>query len=600
MPASPTSAGRAAWAASASSRMRARFTAEGRYCRRRDDADRSAARASGRPAAGSPAICWRPEPRCAPSTPKDATWTASSVHPTRRPWSPAWTSCSASTRPQPPSAPQPPRCRLCREALGLRRPEHGRPGAQARGRGPRRRSWRPLRRRGAPRGRARDRDPHPSTRLREPARRPSRMRFGPLGMPVEVVSELPGDAATLKLLRSVFMKGIAAAAIESLEAAEAAGRREWLEGQLAAVLGEPLLQRLVEGSRRHARAQGGRDGGGARPAARPSGSSRASRRRAPPCSPRWRPLRSPAGGKVAPMVTQPAEEVRPSERARVLVRGAYDLHVHIAPDVPPRRIDDAVARPPLRRARSRRLRAQVALHVHGRAGPGRLGGRARRRGGRDADAEPGRRRDERRSRSRSPRARAPASSGCRPSTRPRRRPAGPEPKPGDKVPQWARLQHELRGLGLGVEPVHVTGEDGQLLPGDARRAPRDRPPRADPRHRAPRPRRRVRRRRRRARAKASSTIVVTHPEFPCQNFSIDDQVALAERGCLLERCLSTPHSGKTTLGARRRRRPRGRRRAHPLLQRLRQPRLPGGRGRARALGRPPARRRLRRGRGPGA
>ena len=40
------------------------------------------------------------------------------------------------------------------------------------------------------------------------------------------------------------------------------------------------------------------------------------------------------------MATQPAEQVRPSERARVLVRGAYDLHVHVAPDVPPRRIDD--------------------------------------------------------------------------------------------------------------------------------------------------------------------------------------------------------------------------------------------------------------------
>jgi hypothetical protein len=38
---------------------------------------------------------------------------------------------------------------------------------------------------------------------------------------------------------------------------------------------------------------------------------------------------------------------------------------------------------------------------------------------------------------------------------------------------------------------------------------------------------------------------VTHPEFPCQNFSLEDQRALAERGCLLERCLSTPLSGKT-------------------------------------------------------
>jgi hypothetical protein len=41
-------------------------------------------------------------------------------------------------------------------------------------------------------------------------------------------------------------------------------------------------------------------------------------------------------------------------------------------------------------------------------------------------------------------------------------------------------------------------------------------------------------------------VVVTHPEFPCQDFSIDDQRALAARGCLLERCLTTPHSGKTT------------------------------------------------------
>ena len=76
--------------------------------------------------------------------------------------------------------------------------------------------------------------------------------FEPLGMPVEVVSDRPGDASALKLLRSVFMKGIAAAALESLAAAEAAGRREWLEAQLAEVLTPVLLRRLVEGSRRHA------------------------------------------------------------------------------------------------------------------------------------------------------------------------------------------------------------------------------------------------------------------------------------------------------------------------------------------------------------
>jgi 3-hydroxyisobutyrate dehydrogenase-like beta-hydroxyacid dehydrogenase len=76
--------------------------------------------------------------------------------------------------------------------------------------------------------------------------------FVPLGMPVDVVSLQPGDAAGLKLLRSVFMKGIAAAAIESLEAAKSAGVEARLHADIAAVIGEPLLERLLTGSRRHA------------------------------------------------------------------------------------------------------------------------------------------------------------------------------------------------------------------------------------------------------------------------------------------------------------------------------------------------------------
>lgn len=76
--------------------------------------------------------------------------------------------------------------------------------------------------------------------------------FLPLGMPVEVVSERAGDAATRKLLRSVFMKGLAAATLESLRAAEAAGQAAWLEGEIADVIGAPLRERLVEGSGRHA------------------------------------------------------------------------------------------------------------------------------------------------------------------------------------------------------------------------------------------------------------------------------------------------------------------------------------------------------------
>ena len=41
-------------------------------------------------------------------------------------------------------------------------------------------------------------------------------------------------------------------------------------------------------------------------------------------------------------------------------------------------------------------------------------------------------------------------------------------------------------------------------------------------------------------------IVVTHPEFPSQALSIEDQRALAERGALLERCFTTPHTGKVS------------------------------------------------------
>jgi 3-hydroxyisobutyrate dehydrogenase-like beta-hydroxyacid dehydrogenase len=74
----------------------------------------------------------------------------------------------------------------------------------------------------------------------------------PLGMPVEVVGPEAGDAAGLKLLRSVFVKGVAAAALESLAAARAAGAEERVRADIAAVIGEPLLERFVSGSYAHA------------------------------------------------------------------------------------------------------------------------------------------------------------------------------------------------------------------------------------------------------------------------------------------------------------------------------------------------------------
>jgi 3-hydroxyisobutyrate dehydrogenase-like beta-hydroxyacid dehydrogenase len=98
----------------------------------------------------------------------------------------------------------------------------------------------------------------PATGIRTPALASGAgaERFGelvrPLGMSVDVLGPRPGDAAGVKLLRSIFMKGLAAAAIETLEGARAAGVEDRLRGDLAAVIGEPLLERLLSGSQAHA------------------------------------------------------------------------------------------------------------------------------------------------------------------------------------------------------------------------------------------------------------------------------------------------------------------------------------------------------------
>jgi hypothetical protein len=241
--------------------------------------------------------------------------------------------------------------------------------------------------------------------------------------------------------------------------------------------------------------------------------------------------------------TQSATATSPSVRARSLVRGAYDLHVHVAPDVPPRRIDD--------RALAQRCAelglAGFALKSHYTSTAERaqvvsglfpevevvgtltlnwaVGGMnalaveiAAREGARIVWM---------------PTVDSPAETAGR-----------SEPKDGDKVPQWARLQHELRSLGLSVEAVHVTDVAGRLLP-ETRDVLR-----AIARHDLILATGHLGRDDTFAVVDGAleegvERIVVTHPEFPCQNFSLEDQRALAERGCVLERCLSTPLSGKT-------------------------------------------------------
>ncbi|WP_432487941.1 DUF1932 domain-containing protein [Kineococcus sp. SYSU DK018] len=76
------------------------------------------------------------------------------------------------------------------------------------------------------------------------------------GASVDVLDGPPGTAISRKLLRSVFYKGLAAAVVEALEGARAAGVEDWLREEIAGELAgfdERTLERLVDGTHRHAR-----------------------------------------------------------------------------------------------------------------------------------------------------------------------------------------------------------------------------------------------------------------------------------------------------------------------------------------------------------
>ncbi len=77
----------------------------------------------------------------------------------------------------------------------------------------------------------------------------------PLGADITVLDGPAGLAASKKLLRSVFYKGMAAAVVEALDAAKAAGDEPWLREHIAAELAEAdgsTVERIIDGTRRHA------------------------------------------------------------------------------------------------------------------------------------------------------------------------------------------------------------------------------------------------------------------------------------------------------------------------------------------------------------
>ena len=242
------------------------------------------------------------------------------------------------------------------------------------------------------------------------------------------------------------------------------------------------------------------------------------------------------------MNTTATRSTTPSARARELVRGGFDMHVHVAPDVVERSVDDVT----LARRFAELGLAGLVLKSHytstaERAAvvrgvvPGTLVMGAitlnRAVGGMNALA-----------------VEIAALEGARvvwmPTVDAVNETAGrTQPQPGEKVPVWASVQYGLRERGIEIEPVAVVDDTGRVLPEtrdvlatvaahdlllatghlgrDEIFAVVDA-----------------------AVEEGVSQIVVTHPEFPSQNLSADDQIALARKGALLERTLTTPHTGK--------------------------------------------------------
>jgi len=241
-------------------------------------------------------------------------------------------------------------------------------------------------------------------------------------------------------------------------------------------------------------------------------------------------------------MTTSAQHPTPSSEALDLTRGAFDLHVHIDPDVIARRVTDLeLARLFLARGlrgfglkshyTSTAERAQVVrAAVPGIEALGALtlnsavGGLnplaveiAAREGARiiwlptvDAENEE-------------------KEHASRPA--------------GAKLPLWAKLQEDLRARGLPVPAVPVVDGQGRLLEalrqvlqviaahnlvlatGHLSRDEIFKVVAA-------------------AKEEGVQHIVVTHPDYPTQNLSIEDQVTLARQGAWMERCAAPSYSGK--------------------------------------------------------
>jgi hypothetical protein len=232
-----------------------------------------------------------------------------------------------------------------------------------------------------------------------------------------------------------------------------------------------------------------------------------------------------------------------TERARKIVQGAWDLHVHVAPDVLERITDDVTLAEQVGEydlagfvLKSHYVPTAERASVVNRVVPG-----ARARGAITLNAAVG---------GMNPIAvEIAALSGAKvvwfPTFDALNEPIGrSDPHAGEIVPMWADMQRGLRARGFKTDPVLVVDEENNVLPEtrDVLRVIAEHDLVFATGHLG---RDEIFAVVDEALALGVKKIVITHPEFPSQNINARDQHALAERGCWLERCFTTPYTGKT-------------------------------------------------------
>ncbi len=234
---------------------------------------------------------------------------------------------------------------------------------------------------------------------------------------------------------------------------------------------------------------------------------------------------------------------RSSERAGKIVKGAYDLHVHVAPDVMRRITDDVTLAEQFGEhelggfvLKSHYTPTAERAQVVNRAVPG-----AHAIGAITLNNAVG---------GMNPMAvEIAAMEGAKvvwlPTFDAVNEPIGrSDPKPGEIVPVWAKTQRNLRARGFNLDPVLVVDKENNVLP-KVREVLR-----IIAHHDLVLATGHLSRDEIFAVVDAAidagvKRIIVTHPEFPSQNINARDQYALGERGALLERCFTTPYTGKT-------------------------------------------------------